>query len=117
MDTDGQNTSAFYVSPERSSKAEIKLEHEKIISQKLFTDTLDTLSDILMIINQNRQVIYLNKAIFKILGSVNPDSLYGLKYGEMFHCKHFASAPGGCGTSEYCKLSYPYHGLYQAFRT
>lgn len=103
MDNGTQKAVTYFGSPERSSEMEIKEEHDKILSMQLFTNTLDTLQEILLIINQNRQIIYLNNAIFKILGPLNAQTIYGLRPGEVFHCKHAATAPSGCGTSEHCK--------------
>lgn len=98
-----EQTSTYFATAERSSDAEIKSCHKKILSQKLFVSTLDTLQEILLIVNKNRQIIYLNDLILKILGPIDLKTIYGLKPGEMFHCQHATEAPAGCGTSEHCK--------------
>ncbi|OGV48634.1 MAG: hypothetical protein A2X49_11065 [Lentisphaerae bacterium GWF2_52_8] len=93
----------FYATPELSTDQEIASSVRKIEAQELFKKTLDSLPEILMILNRNRQIIYLNKAIFKLLG-ISDFSACNFRQGELFNCINASSAPGGCGTSKFCSV-------------
>lgn len=93
----------FFASPVRSTEKEIEARRRKVEAQTLFKKALDSLPQILMILDANRQVVYLNEEIFRIIGPADVKKLCGLRSGELFKCVHFADGPNGCGTSKFCQ--------------
>jgi signal transduction histidine kinase len=62
---------------------------------------LDTVPDILMALNPNRQIIFANRALQRYLGREEHE-MYGLRPGEALDCIHAAEEEWGCGTTEFC---------------
>jgi signal transduction histidine kinase len=63
----------------------------------------NTITEIVLIVNEERQVIYSNKRLLEILGVDSVDSILGQRPGEILNCVHSDETPGGCGTTESCK--------------
>lgn len=95
-------TDTFFASPERSNPDEIAKDKGLISKQALFKRTLDALPEILLILDGNRQIVYLNEKILKMVGAGDESSACGLRPGELFNCVNLAEAPNGCGTSKSC---------------
>ena len=63
----------------------------------------NTISEIVLIVNEERQIIYSNKQLLDILGVSDIDAIVGQRPGEILNCVHSDETPGGCGTTESCK--------------
>ncbi len=59
-------------------------------------------SELILIVNQDRQIVFFNSVVPSLLGVDNPENLYGLRPGEALGCIYSCRNPGGCGTSEFC---------------
>jgi len=57
----------------------------------------------LLVLNNNRQVVFSNKAFMKTLGLDNAESFLGKRPGEALQCAYATKEKGGCGTSENCR--------------
>jgi len=62
----------------------------------------DAVTELVLILNRDRQIVYFNSAAAALLGEDNPNHLYGLRPGEALGCSYSCLYSGGCGTSEYC---------------
>src|ERR1035437_1834580 len=63
----------------------------------------DSMPDVVMILNKQRQIIFGNK-ILRDLAAARQCSCYeGLRPGELLDCRQADSAPNGCGTGESCR--------------
>jgi len=63
---------------------------------------LNTVSGLLAVLNEHRQILAINDAFLKMLGIDDADHSLGLRPGEAIGCIHRAAAAGGCGTSVFC---------------
>jgi len=72
-------------------------------SGELLATLLGAVNNSVVILNACRQVVYANKAILDLMEVDSVDDVLGLRPGEIFDCAHALEAPGGCGTSEYCR--------------
>jgi len=61
--------------------------------------TLETLPLAVYILNEQRQIVWLNK---KAREEVQVDQAVGLRPGEALGCANSSTMPGGCGTSLLC---------------
>lgn len=104
MNNNKQKKSPSLISSQRSSPDEIINKKNKIRSHELFVTALDTLLEKLLIIDQNRQIVYLNKAILKFLKTTDSEEIYGLRPGEIFYCKNAKAGSDGCGTTPQCQV-------------
>ena len=63
---------------------------------------LNTVSGLLAVLNEHRQILAINDAFLKMLGIDDADRALGLRPGEAVGCVHRDAAAGGCGTSVFC---------------
>ncbi len=85
-----------------------KVLHEEIMRQSELVATLshihdffDAIPNILLILNQQRQVIFCNRSTVELSRFNDAHSIFGLRPGEIFNCDNFETA-GECGISEAC---------------
>ena len=98
----GNNT--FFASPNRSSAEEIERDHSDFVSHKSFIDILGAISGIVLVLNENRQIIYGNEDFVRALGLGSVSEVLGKRPGEALGCIHSGSMEAGCGTSEACAV-------------
>jgi nitrogen-specific signal transduction histidine kinase len=65
-------------------------------------ELFDAVADIVVILNQHRQIVYANKALEDAFHLEDRTAVYGLRPGEVLNCQHCAETPGGCGTTRFC---------------
>lgn len=58
----------------------------------------------LLILNEQRQILYCNQAFLLAIDFHNPDAILGLRLGEALGCVQSELRPGGCGTTKACQL-------------
>jgi len=61
-------------------------------------------SDRLLLLNEQRQILYCNQAFLNTIGVPNPDAFLGLRLGEAFGCVNSELRQGGCGTTPACQF-------------
>lgn len=64
---------------------------------------LDSVSGLVMILGEQRQVLAINDELLSALGRDCADCCVGLRPGEVFGCHNASSGPDGCGTSRNCR--------------
>jgi hypothetical protein len=57
---------------------------------------------LLAVIDEQRQVLAVNNALFKMSGCQKPEDVLGFRPGELIQCVHAYEEPAGCGTTPYC---------------
>jgi signal transduction histidine kinase len=94
----------LFASPDRASAAEIAGQHAAFAGvAPLIVDTLNAIPDIVLVLNQHRQIIFANKALLEFLDCA-PAEVLGLRPGEALDCVHARDEEWGCGTSEFCRM-------------
>jgi hypothetical protein len=91
-----------FASPERSTIEEIRAEGKSLkylSEQSLFTDSIP---NIILVLNRNRQIVYGNHALLNYLHLEELDSALGLRPGELIGCAHALESESGCGTTKNC---------------
>lgn len=89
---------------ERLSPAEVRTQTAVIEELKPLLGTiLDSIIEIVMILNDKRQVVYVNRTLIDSLGISDPSSIYGMRPGEVLGCIHAFENEAGCGTTEFCR--------------
>lgn len=95
-----------FASPERSGKKEIKalsLEvGQKLFNTPLLKKLLNSIPDIILLLNSNRQIVFANQAILPMANRRNTEDIYGMRPGEAIKCIHATENDAGCGTSKFC---------------
>lgn len=80
------------------------LKQNKLFSKnELFKEITNSVAQMLVVLNAERQIIYANNLFMDGLGYSNVVEFIGKRPGEALKCMHASQTEGGCGTSEYCK--------------
>ncbi len=87
---------------ERATAEQLHSAHEIISHSVVVEGLLETVSGLLAVLNEQRQIISLNDTFLKMLGVKDPIDALGLRPGNALDCIHAHGAPAGCGTTIYC---------------
>ena len=71
---------------ERSSPTDLQRQISYFSEENITRRLLDAVPSILLILNQHRQVVYLNRALLDLFGAGSEESVYGSRPGELLHC-------------------------------
>jgi len=91
------------VQAERETKDEVRLYFTALKAQLPYDLVLDLIPESTFIVNSRRQLLFTNAAARSRLG-LGLSDLVGLRPGEILDCVHSREMPGGCGSSESCKV-------------
>lgn len=84
---------------EKTLQRQVNLVQKIPLLDKLY----NAVTEIVLILNKERQIVYFNQSLVDFLKVKNPSFLYGLRPGEALQCVHARGyANGGCGTSKFC---------------
>jgi signal transduction histidine kinase len=88
---------------ERASEEQVQGQHQGLSAIPFLEKILDSVPDILVFLNEQRQVVFANRAVFSFLDKEPTPELLGDRPGEALGCVHAVEAEGGCGTTEFCQ--------------
>ncbi len=71
------------------------------------------LPDAILILNHYRQIVYFNQSFLEYTASSDPQTIIGLRPGEIFHCIH--ACENGCGGSRFCTQCGAAHAIIDSF--
>lgn len=92
----------YFAAAERVNENELAAEI-KIVSQNLLvTGLLHSISGLLAVLDEHRQIIAFNDSFLQMLGIDDPQKALGLRHGEAIQCIHAHDEPAGCGTTKFC---------------
>jgi K+-sensing histidine kinase KdpD len=92
-----------YAPAQRASDLEISSQNSIFIKNTLLCYVLDAVPDLILIINKERQIVFSNLAVNKILGETEVNAVLGMRPGELLNCEYAFQNKSGCGTTEFCK--------------
>lgn len=92
-----------FLPAETASPEEVLRENELILSAALVTEMLDGMINFALVLNRQRQAVYVNKPFREFLSAHGIDGLIGRRMGNLVGCKHPPESEGGCGTTEACE--------------
>ncbi len=94
--------SGYFPPKGRSDSASINDELKILERSPVVEALLDSVSGLLAIVDENRQIISVNDQLLKDFGFEQYRDLLGLRPGEAFKCIHSHDDALGCGHSEHC---------------
>lgn len=89
---------------ERADEEQLKKQKEEILKIQFIKDLLDFSPDLIVILNDERQIVYANQGLIDFINAESFGGLFGYRPGEVLKCIHSDETPGGCGTTEYCSM-------------
>ncbi len=93
-----------YSSFGRSSPEELSKQISYFNSDSSYHSLFDKVPELILILNNNREVVFANKKTKSILGLEDINDIYGERPGEIFGCMHSRDELSGCGDSKSCKF-------------
>jgi signal transduction histidine kinase len=92
----------YFAPAERVNESEIIVEIEFVNQNPVVTGLLQSISGLLAVLDEHRQVVALNDSFLQMLGIDDPAKALGLRPGEALRCIHAHDEPSGCGTTKFC---------------
>lgn len=92
----------YFAPAERVTEEELVSEIEIVSNNPLMSGLLHSISGLLAVLDEHRQIIALNDSFLQMLGIADPAKTLGLRLGEVLECIHAYEDPGGCGTTKFC---------------
>mgnify|MGYP001157998204 CR=1 FL=1 len=90
-----------YASAERTPDNLIYELFSLVNSVPFVQELLDKTTEIMFVLNKDRQVVFTNKAFMDFIGITDIKKVLGKRPGEALTCEH-AEKVSGCGTTEFC---------------
>ena len=95
-------TLSSYAPAVRFTNGQLSQQSELIEENKILVEMINSISQMVVILNQHRQIVYANKSFIDFCNT-NLQTVMGKRPGEAINCKNSLISPAGCGTSEFCK--------------
>jgi hypothetical protein len=92
----------YYAPAERLKDEELAREIDFISNNTIIDGLLRSVSGLLAVLNEHRQILSVNSLLMRMLNIDNFEDILGLRPGEALRCVHAHRMEGGCGTSQYC---------------
>jgi len=87
----------------RAEQSEVLKQAELFQNNEALNVLGNAVSQMLVVLNRQRQIIYANKHYLQFLGVSSFEEVIGKRIGEAVNCIHAFSLNGGCGTTEFCR--------------
>ncbi len=92
-----------YAPAERLENSRIQAMARKLAAVPLFDQLLRSVPELILVLEEHRQVVYANRAFLAYLEVEDISELLGKRPGEIVHCIHASETEGGCGTTRFCR--------------
>lgn len=97
------NTHTSYALAARTTNGRLQNQSNIVLQNPQLINFVESISQMVIILNQNRQVLYANKVYKDFCKTLKFDPIIGKKQGEVFNCRNAFKAENGCGTSSACQ--------------
>jgi hypothetical protein len=91
-----------FASAYRLEKKRLATDVSAATANPVIDGLLGTVSGLLAVLNEHRQILVINDSFLKMLGIEDAGPALGLRPGEAIGCIYRDVGAGGCGTSAYC---------------
>lgn len=97
------NPDTYYATAAKAAPDKLAIEIDLVSQNELVTGLLHSISGVLAVVNDKRQVIAFNDSFIRTLGIDKPKQQLGLRPGQILQCTHADEYPSGCGTTKHCQ--------------
>ena len=87
---------------QRTDRREFQNQLVDISQSPIMSALLKTVSGLLVVLNEDRQIVAINHAFLEAIGISNAEEVLGMRLGECLQCVHAHDPPNGCGTTPQC---------------
>jgi nitrogen fixation/metabolism regulation signal transduction histidine kinase len=106
-----------YAPAERTNPEKLRKQSKYFDNNDLLKNFLRNIPAIFIIINEQRQIVYLNNGALEFSGLNEVAPAIGKRPGELIGCIHSDEEEGGCGTSESCTYCGAVNAVLESQRT
>lgn len=99
---EGSGLQTWFASARRADNDELLRQIAFISNNEIMNGMLTSISGLMAVLNENRQILAVNDGFFRLLGIQEPETILGLRPGEALHCVHATDNSAGCGTARFC---------------
>jgi len=100
-----------HFAPARRSTLPELARQRRLFADETLVTLLDSVTDIVVILNDTRQIVFANRNLLSLLGEKTADRVIGMRPGELFSCEHACCTAAGCGTSPACHSCEAVHAI------
>jgi K+-sensing histidine kinase KdpD len=97
------NEATKFAPAERANATKIEADYEILNNTDWIRSFLNTMPEVVAILNPERQIIFGNDELMKLLQISDLKDLIGKRPGEALKCVNSAEMEAGCGTCEKCR--------------
>lgn len=105
-----------FLPAEMAAPAEVERQRAMLAASPLIAAMLDGMINFAMVLNRQRQAVFVNKPFREFLAANGIDGIIGKRMGNLVGCKHPPESEGGCGTTEACTRCGAAQSLAQALK-
>lgn len=99
--TEEKPTENYFLPAEKAAPETVARQSGLLAGNTPLTAALDGVQTFAMILNRERQAVYINRPFLDFLSAHGIEDPLGKRQGDLFGCSH-AGEGGGCGTTEAC---------------
>lgn len=92
-----------FLPAEKAEPTDIERQHKMIAAAPLIYEMMDGMLNFSLILNRQRQAVFVNKALKDFLAEHGITEIIGQRWGNLAGCAHAEETTGGCGTTEACR--------------
>jgi len=96
--------STCFAPSERADSTKLEEQRANVLMDDLADALMQAMPGYTMLINQQRQIVAVNRNMLGITGVNDGNALLGKRPGEALNCVHADDTPGGCGTGLHCSV-------------
>jgi signal transduction histidine kinase len=96
--------STCFAPSERADSTKLQEQRATVLMDDLADALMQAMPGYTMLINQQRQIVAVNRNMHGITGVADGTALLGKRPGEALNCVHADDTPGGCGTGLHCSV-------------
>ena len=100
----------------RATPESLDRQRAHLTAERQLCELLDAMPDHVMLLNENRQIIYANRSLEQFCAEHGTYGLIGMRPGEAFSCQTALSSEHGCGTGAGCNLCGAFGSILAASR-
>jgi signal transduction histidine kinase len=92
----------YFAPAGRAAAKDLAAEIEIVSNNPIVSGLLHSISGLLAVLDEHRQIVALNVSFLELLGIDDQTKALGLRPGEVLQCIHAQDEPDGCGTTRFC---------------
>lgn len=99
---DAEALPTAFAPAECASPDQVQRQAERLNRLDVFEKLVDTVPNMVMVLNAQRQIVFANHALFDLLG-LEPGQVIGQRPGRVLNCVNASGTSCSCGTTEFCR--------------